>query len=101
MGDCTIDHGRVALDGTRDRHLFDAAGELRKQSGFSRQRANMNGMNASLVHNNRDFNARTLWKIGDEVGITDIAIELEHLTAFEGIDDVGGIFMPALEIFVG
>src|SRR3989337_2247268 len=55
MRDRAIDHGRVACDGGSDRHLFDAARELREQCTFRGERANMNGMEAGLVHDARQF----------------------------------------------
>ena len=87
------------VDGGRDRHLFDAAGELGEQGTFGGQRADMNGMETSPVHQNGDFDARAFGQVGDEMRVADIAIELEHLAALEGIDDVGGIFMSALQVF--
>src|SRR4030067_787028 len=99
MRDRAINHRRVAFDGCSDRHLFDAAGELRKQGTFSGERADMNGMEAGFVNDDRNFDTRTFGKIRDELGVADIAVELEHLAASESIDDVRGVLMFALQVF--
>ena len=96
MRDGAVDHGGVACDGCGDGHFFDAAGEAGKQGAFGRQCTDVNGVEAGLIDNDWNFNARTLWQIGDEIRVANVTIEFEHLAAFEGIDDISRIFMFAL-----
>src|SRR5688572_21730017 len=99
VADGAINHHRVAFDGTSNCHLFDATGELREQCTFSGERANIDWVETSLVHNDGNFYTRALRKIGDEIRVANVAIELEHLAASEGVNDVRSVLMFALQVF--
>ena len=86
-------------EGASNCHLFNAARKIREQGTFSGERANVNGMEASLVNDDWHFHTCALRKIGDEIRVTNVAVELEHLAASEGIDDVRGVLMFALQVF--
>ena len=99
MGNGAIDHRWVTGDGCSDRHLFDPAGKLREQGAFGGQRPDVDRMETSLINENRNFDARTFGQVGNELRIPDIAIKFKHIAASEGVDDVRGIFMFALQVF--
>ena len=101
VADGPIDHGGIALDGGGDGHLLDAAGQACEQGALRRQGADMHGMEAGPIDENRHFHAGALRQVGDQAGVAHIAVELERLAALEGIDDVGGILVAALEILGG
>ena len=96
MADGAIDHGRVTCDSGSDGHLFDATGKLGQQGALGRQRTDMQRVEASLIHIDRDFDTGAFGQVGDEMRIADIAVELERLTALQGVDNMGGIFLTPL-----
>ena len=93
--DGVVDHGRVAGQGGGDRHLLDTARELGQQGALRRQRTDMDGMEAGLIHIDRQLHAGAFGQVGDELRVGDVAVELEGFAALEGIDDIGGIFQPS------
>ena len=82
-----------------DGHLFDPAGKLREQRTLGWQCADMDRVETGLVHHDRHLDACALGQVGDQLCVGHIAVELEHVAALQGVDDVGGVFMPALQVF--
>jgi len=101
VADGAVDHGRIASDGSGDGHLFDAARELGQQGTLGRQRTDVDRMEASLVHINRDLDTGAFGQVCYESCIWNIAVEFEGLTAFKGIDDIGGVLLAALDVRQG
>src|SRR5215217_780463 len=100
MGNRAVNHGWVTCKRGSNRHFFDATGKLSQQCTFRRERAHMDRMEASPVYHDRHFHTGAFGQVRDELRIADIAIELEHLTALERVDDVRRVFMTALQILL-
>ena len=101
MADGPVNHERVTGNGGGDGHLFDAAGKSGQQGTLGRQGADVQGMEPGLVHVNRDFDTGAFRQVGDDLGVGNIAIELKRFTAFQGVDDIRGIFQAAGEVAPG
>ena len=59
----------------------------------------MDGMDTGFIGNDWHFDACTFGQVGDEMCVSDVAVEFEHIAALEGIDNVRSIFIFALQVF--
>lgn len=98
MANGVINHDRVSAQSGSDGQFLDPAGELGKQGTLGRQRPDMQGMESSLIHIHRQLDAGALWQVGDQAAVKHVAVEFERLAALKGIDDIGSILLPTLQI---
>src|SRR5688572_23187521 len=98
MGDRAIDRYRIACQRTFDRKLLNAAGEPRQQSTLRRERAYMDGMKPTSIHQDGHLHTGAFGQVCNEMRVPNVSIEFEHIAASERVDDVGGVLMLTLQI---
>ncbi len=69
-----------------------------ERDALRRQLADVHRVEAGFVDEHRHFDAGAIGQVGDQLGVGYVAVERESLAALQGIDDIGCIFMLALQL---